>query len=238
MKIEGLIKMVEEFDYDKQTGIDLPAELISRTPKFYKPIVEKRDGKWNDVETVFASIGQVTVQVTPIAMLRAVSSVGVGGKMYVPHFFKEAKEVGAIGEPDTPEYQPVRTAVFYDAPAPKVIEMTPAQNNVILDGMWGVVNNGGTGAGIKIPGFDIAGKTGTAQVAALGKDTGANKDHAWFVSFAPAYKPEIAIIGLIENSGFGGSHAGPAVKGVYEAYLNKKGFDFNQKLDGRAIAKR
>ena len=60
----------------------------------------------------------------------------------------------------------------------------------------------------RIPGFEIAGKTGTAQVAELGKDVGANKDHAWFVSFAPAYKPEIAVIGLVENVGFGGSSRG------------------------------
>ncbi|MBK9154014.1 MAG: hypothetical protein IPM25_07315 [Chloracidobacterium sp.] len=81
---------------------------------------------------------------------------------------------------------------------------------------------GGTAARIAIPGFETAGKTGTAQVAEVGKDVGAKKDHAWFVSFAPAYKPEIAVIALIENVGFGGSHAAPAVKGVYEAYVAKK----------------
>ena len=101
--------------------------------------------------------------------------------------------------------------------------MTPEQNDLVLQGMWGVVNGGGTGAGIRIPGFDIAGKTGTAQVAVVGKDVGGKKDHAWFVSFAPAEKPEIAVIALIENVGFGGSFAAPAAKGVYEAYLIKKG---------------
>ncbi len=78
--------------------------------------------------------------------------------------------------------------------------------------MWSVVNNGGTGAGIRMAGFDIAGKTGTAQVVGLGKDIGKNKDHSWFVSYAPAYKPEIALVALIENSGFGGHHAAPAVR--------------------------
>ncbi len=113
--------------------------------------------------------------------------------------------------------------------------MTPEQNKLVLEGLWGVVNNGGTGARIKIAGFDIAGKTGTAQVAALGKDVGKNKDHAWFVSFAPAYKPEIAVIALIENSGFGGSNAAPAVKAVYEAYLTKNHPNI---LDGQQIAKK
>jgi penicillin-binding protein 2 len=70
-------------------------------------------------------------------------------------------------------------------------------------------------------GFDIAGKTGTAQVVALGKDVGKNKDHSWFVTYAPAYKPEIAMVALIENSGFGGHHAAPAIRGIYDVYYRK-----------------
>jgi penicillin-binding protein 2 len=78
--IDGLIKMVEDFEYDKRTGVDLPNEKISRTPKYYRKAVEKKyGGRWIDIETVFAAIGQVTVDVTPISMLRAVSSIGVGG---------------------------------------------------------------------------------------------------------------------------------------------------------------
>lgn len=224
MGIDGLIKMAETFDFDKPTGVDLPNEKTTRTPKYYRAMKEKQyNGRWPDIETVYASIGQVTVEATPISMIRAVSSIGVKGNMYVPHFLKEFKEIGAVGEPDTLDFIPARPSVFFDHPEPKIIEMTPEQVKIMVDGMWGVVNSGGgTASGVKIPGFDIAGKTGTAQVAELGKDVGANKDHAWFVSFAPAQKPEIAVIGLIENSGFGGSHAGPAVKAVYEAYLLKR----------------
>ncbi|HEX9930015.1 MAG TPA: penicillin-binding protein 2 [Pyrinomonadaceae bacterium] len=221
MGIDGLIKMVETFEYDKPTGVDLPGEYTTRTPKFYRPIIEKRDGRWNDVETVFASIGQVTVQATPISMLRAIASLGVGGKMFVPHLMKEAREAAVMGEPGESGYWEARPLTPYLQPAPKIIEMTPAQNKVIVEGMWGAVNAGGTAAGIKMQNWEIAGKTGTAQVVGLGKDTGANKDHAWFVSFAPAYKPEIAIIGLIENSGFGGRNAAPAARGIYEAYIEK-----------------
>ncbi|HSK64885.1 MAG TPA: penicillin-binding transpeptidase domain-containing protein, partial [Pyrinomonadaceae bacterium] len=50
---------------------------------------------------------------------------------------------------------------------------------------------------------------------------GKNKDHSWFVSYAPAGKPEIAFVALIENSGFGGRHAAPAVRGVYDIYYRK-----------------
>jgi penicillin-binding protein 2 len=222
MGIEGIIKMIENFDYDKRSGIDLPNEKVPQTPKSWMPYILKREGRWSDIRTVYASIGQDTVVVTPISMIRAVSSVGVGGKMYTPHFLKEFRPIGAIGQEGDPSYIPARPGFAYQHPEPKIIQMTPEQNNLVLKGMWGVVNNGGTGASIKIPGFDIAGKMGTAQVAEVGKDVGHNKDHAWFVSFAPAYKPEISVIALVENSGFGASNAAPVVKGVYEAYLAKR----------------
>jgi penicillin-binding protein 2 len=219
MGVEGLIKMVETFEYDKRTGVDLPNEKISQTPKSFKSYIERRDGKWNDIESVFASIGQVTVNVTPISMLRAVSSVGVQGRMYVPHFLKEFREIGAIGKEGSSSFIPARQAFGFQHPEPKIIEMTPAQNALVLKGMWGVVNAGGTAGRLKMANWEMAGKTGTAQNSEIG--SGGAKDHAWFVSFAPAYKPEIAIIALIENSGFGAANAAPAVKGVYDAYLLK-----------------
>jgi penicillin-binding protein 2 len=220
--IDGIIKMVETFGYDKRSGIDLPNEKVPQTPKTWRAYVEKRDGKWPDIETVFASIGQVTVVVTPISMLRAVASVGMRGKEYTPHFLKEFKPIGAVGEEGDANYFPARSGFGFQHPEPRLIELREDQWDVVLKGMWGVVNGGGTAAAIRIPNFEIAGKTGTAQVAALGKDVGGKKDHAWFVSFAPAYKPEIAVLALIENVGFGGSHAAPAVRGVYEAYLAKR----------------
>ena len=226
MGVEGLIKMVEDFGYDKRSGIDLPNEKISQTPKSWMPSIIKREGKWSDIRTVYASIGQDTVVVTPISMLRAVASIGMQGKMYVPHLLREFKAIGAVGEVGDPNYVPGHQAFGFEHPEPKIIEMSPEQNKVVLEGLWGVVNAGGTGARIKIPGFDIAGKTGTAQNSALG--SGGAQDHAWFVSFAPAYKPEIAVIALIENSGFGGSHAAPAVKGVYDAYILKNHPDLNE----------
>ncbi|PYS91798.1 MAG: penicillin-binding protein 2 [Acidobacteria bacterium] len=221
--IEGITEMVEQFDYDKVSGIDLPNEKISQTPKSWRPIVEKREGKWSDIRTVYSGIGQDTVVITPISHLRAIASVGVHGQMYVPHFMKEFKSVSPVGEEGDPNYIPGRQGFTFQHPEAKLIPMTAEQNEMIVRGMWGVVNGGGTAAAIRIPGFDIAGKTGTAQVAELGKDVGGKKDHAWFVSFAPANKPEIAVLALVENVGFGGSFAAPAVKGVYEAYLAKKG---------------
>ncbi len=221
--IEGIIKMVEEFQYDKRTGIDLPNEKISRTPKYYREAVEKRyGGRWVDIETVFASIGQVTVDVTPISMLRGVSSVGVQGKLFTPHFLREFKAIGAVGDKKTSNFVEPRTSFGFKQGEVPQVKMTPEQNKLVLDGMYDVVNGGGTAGSVSLgSAFAIAGKTGTAQVTELGKDKGHLKDHSWFVGFGPAYAPEIAVIAIIENAGFGGSHAGPAVKGVFEAYVDK-----------------
>src|SRR5260370_30914726 len=144
----------------------------------------------------------------------------MGGKLYVPHLLREFK---AIGQLNDSTYRAARTFQPLDSqrPNPKIVPIPEDQHKVVVDGMWGVVNNGGTAARIKLAGFDIAGKTGTAQVAALGKDVGKNKDHSWFVSYAPAYKPEIAIIALIENAGFGSHHAAPAVRAIYDVYYAK-----------------
>ncbi|MEZ5427826.1 MAG: penicillin-binding protein 2 [Pyrinomonadaceae bacterium] len=234
--LEGIIKMVETFDFDKRTGIDLPNEKISQTPKSWRSYVEKRDGKWKDIETVYASIGQVTVVVTPISLLRAISSIGQHGRMYVPHFLKEFKAIGPIGEEGDPNYVPGKESFGFDRPDPKIIQMTPEQNELVLKGMWGVVNAGGTAARLHMENFEIAGKTGTAQNSALG--SGGAKDHAWFISFAPAYKPEIAVVALIENSGFGSTYAVPAVRGVYEAFLRKKGLLSPEEETGKQIAKK
>jgi penicillin-binding protein 2 len=216
MGIQGIMEMVDEFDINKRSGIDLPHEVVSWTPSpEFKARMQPRDPDWRDIDTVYASFGQVYDIVTPIVMLRAVAGIGMGGKLYVPHLFREAK---AIGEPGSPDYRPART---FDRPDPKIVPISEDQHHMVVEGMWGVVNNGGTAARIRMAGFDIAGKTGTAQVVGLGKDTGENKDHAWFVSYAPAFKPEIAAIALIENVGFGGTYAAPAVRAIYDVYYRK-----------------
>ncbi|HYY59437.1 MAG TPA: penicillin-binding protein 2 [Pyrinomonadaceae bacterium] len=216
MGIRGIMDMVEEFDLNKRTGVDLPHELVSWTPSpEFKARFNPRDPEWKDIDTVYASFGQVYDIVTPIALLRAVAGIGVGGQLYVPHLLKEAREVSEIGP------FAARPARAFDHPAPKLVPIPEDQHRMVVEGMWGVVNNGGTAARIKMAGFEIAGKTGTAQVVGLGKDTGENKDHAWFVSYAPAYKPEIAVLALIENVGFGGTHAAPAVRAVYDEYYRK-----------------
>jgi penicillin-binding protein 2 len=221
MTIEGIAAMVDEFDLNKRTGIDLPNEVISFTPsREFKRKNWPRDPDWRDIDTVYASFGQVYDIITPISLLRTISAVSEAGNMYIPHVLKEVRPIGTPGTPDYKGpvgFQPLDSS----RPNPKVIPIPKNIHDVVVDGMWSVVNAGGTAGSIKMDGFDIAGKTGTAQVVSLGKDTGKNKDHSWFVSYAPAFKPEIAMVALIENSGFGGSHAAPAIRGVYNEYYRK-----------------
>jgi penicillin-binding protein 2 len=222
MKIDGIMKMVDEFEFNKRSGIDLPHEIISFTPSpAMKAKFQPKDPEWRDIDTVYASFGQVYDIITPISLVRAISSVAVGGAMYVPHFLKEFKPVGAVSEEGSPDYRPARPAHSFDRPDPKIVFMPEDQHHLVVEGMWGVVNNGGTAGKIKMAEMEIAGKTGTAQVVGLGKDVGANKDHSWFVSFAPAWKPEVAMVALVENVGFGGQFAAPASRAMYDMYYAK-----------------
>ena len=221
MGIDGIVEMVDEFDLNKRTGIDLPNEVVSWTPsREFKRRMQPRDPEWRDIDTVYSSFGQVYDIITPISLLRTIAAVAEDGHMYIPHLLKEVKAIGTPGTADYREavkFQPLDQA----RPNPKVIDIPEDIDYAVVEGMWRVVNAGGTGARIQMAGFDIAGKTGTAQVVGLGKDTGKNKDHSWFVTYAPAYKPEIAMVALIENSGFGGTHAAPAIRGVYDVYYRK-----------------
>jgi penicillin-binding protein 2 len=214
MGIDGIMKMVDEFDLNKPSGIDLPHEVISLTPSpDFKARIQPRDPEWRDIDTVYASFGQGEDVLTPIALIRAVSAIGVGGKLFVPHLLKEIREVDAEAGRGN--------ARIFERTEPKVIPIAENDDELVVRSMWSVVNEGGTAARIRMPGFDIAGKTGTAQVVQNGKDVGDKKDHAWFVSYAPAFKPEISCVALIENSGVGGVHAAPAVRAIYDVYYRK-----------------
>jgi penicillin-binding protein 2 len=92
--------------------------------------------------------------------------------------------------------------------------------------MYGVVNEGGTGARARVPGIEICGKTGTAQLASNDllkslKGDQAMKDNGWFVGFAPRDNPEIVVVALWEG-GLHGSTASPIARDVIKAYFDKK----------------
>jgi penicillin-binding protein 2 len=135
---------------------------------------------------------------------------------------KEVRPIGAVGDdPSHPDYRAARPGHTFDRPQPKILPIPPDQSDVVVKAMWSVVNEAGTATGIKLVGFDIAGKTGTAQVVSLGKEGSEHKDHSWFVSYAPAYKPEIACVAMIENAGLGSRFGAPSVRAIYDVYYAK-----------------
>jgi penicillin-binding protein 2 len=104
--------------------------------------------------------------------------------------------------------------------------LNPDNVEKVVYGMWAVVNEGGTATVAHIPGIDVCGKTGTAQLASndllkARKGDKDMKDNAWFVGFAPRQSPEIVVAALFEN-GQHGNYAAPIVRDVIKAYFDKK----------------
>src|SRR5213078_2027650 len=145
MKLEGIQAMVDEFDLNKRTGIDLPHEVISTTPsREFKARNYPTDPEWKDIDTVYSSFGQGEDVLTPIALLRAHSAIGMKGKMYVPHLLKEVRATPGVGDPGSPDYVPPRPARYFDHPEPKVLGIAPDQSALVIKSMWSVVNEAGT----------------------------------------------------------------------------------------------
>ncbi len=223
--IDNMNRWVKNMGMGQKTGIDLPGELRGTIPsREIKARLNPRDPKWKDFDTVIASIGQGTVAVTPIQLVRAIAGIAADGEYHTPHLLLRADHGGA--QPVTyREDKPVRLAF-----SPKTLE-------TVKSGMWGVVNEGGTGAAARVDGFDVAGKTGTAQVVGVAKAKGHLKDHAWFVSFAPVAHPEIASAVLVENVGWGATYSAPIARVLYETYRGKYHANESARVVARAMAK-
>lgn len=215
MGIERIEHWTEVFRLGQRTGIDLPNERAGIPPsRAWKARVNPRDPVWRDYDTAAASIGQ-GIAITPLQVLRMVSGVAVGGEMATPHLLRRA----AAGVDRLGEWQP---AFAYVDEKRFAVPMTAAVHRAVTRAMWSVVNENGTGGRARVEGFDVCGKTGTAQVARTERAGEKNKDHAWFVSFAPLAEPEIAVVVLAENAGFGGTHAAPRARYIYEAYYQRQ----------------
>jgi penicillin-binding protein 2 len=104
----------------------------------------------------------------------------------------------------------------------------PENAAFVRHALWGVVNDFGTAGVARLPGIDVGGKTGTAQVAQMKGERVKSedlpydlRDHAWFVAFAPVEDPQIAVVAMIEHGGHGGSAAAPIVKAVMQEYFRQ-----------------
>jgi penicillin-binding protein 2 len=215
MGVDMIHSWVSRFGMGKRTGVDLPGEMSGKIPdREWKKRTNPRDPQWKDFDTVLASIGQGSVAVPPLQLLRAEAGIVIGGEFHTPHVLKEAKGT---------QLRPVK---YYDD-RPTEVNLSPMTVETVDYGMWGVINEGGTAGGVGFPReINAGGKTGTAQVIAKEKARGKqHKDHSWFISFAPMHtdqKPEIGVVCVTENGGWGASSSAPKVKMIEGAYFSKK----------------
>jgi penicillin-binding protein 2 len=199
----------------KKTGIDLDNEKAGTIPSTdWKQ--RRFHERWYPAETLSVAIGQGYVAVTPIQLAELAAEVANGGTFYKPQF---VRQIDALDGSVVKSFPPiVENQTRID---PQVLaELRSAMADV-------VAAPNGTGKSARIDGITIAGKTGTAQVVkeaqgARTKETALsdkNRDHGWFMAFAPVDHPKIAIACIIEHSGHGGSTAAPVVKAVMEKYF-------------------
>lgn len=215
-KIDIVHKWAEKLGLVGRTGIDLPNEVPSFIASSQWAKKTRKDGKWYPGETVSVSIGQGAVAVTPMALAMFASTIANGGTLYEPNLVLEVF--------DGKEWKKVAR------PEPRsVTKMDPEHVKAIHEGMWLVVNGAGTGGRARMEGYNVAGKTGTAQanislenLARLSPEARQRfRDHGWWITYAPAAKPEVAGAVFTENSEHGYLSA-PIAKHVLDTYFAKK----------------
>lgn len=201
--IDNIAMYAEMAGLGKKTGVDLPGEAEGVMPSSRWKLRTQRE-KWYAGETISVAIGQGAVSVTPIQLASAIGGIVTGGAWYTPHLIKLAAPTD-----------------------PRRGTLKPESVNTVVAGMYGVVNEGGTGASAAIPGITVSGKTGSAQRVSneLVKSNKAladtMKDNGWFVGFAPRDNPEIVVVTLVE-AGLHGNLAAPISRDVIKAYFDKK----------------
>ena len=210
-----------EFGLGAQTGIDLPNEYRGILPsrewkaKRFAKAKSPSAREWLPGEMVSVSVGQGYNAYTPLQMAHATASLANDGVVYRPHLVKEVLNYNN------------REITKINPNAERTIPFKHDNFEYIKNAMVKVLKPGGTGhrigAGLS---YTMGGKTGTAQVVQIqqGKSYNAaalreqHRDHAWFISFAPVDKPEIAIAVLLENGGWG-ANAAPLARSLTDFYM-------------------
>lgn len=196
--IDRLSREAKLFGLGELTGVDLFGESAGLVPeKTWKERVLKQ--KWYAGETANTVIGQGYLLTTPLQMVRAVGAVATEGKLFTPHIVSRIENI-YIGPKK------------YDQ-----LSIHKEWLRIVKKGLLDVVQSStGTGRIAASDIVSIAGKTGTAQAPR-------GDDHAWFVGYAPADNPKVAIAIIMEHAGHGGAVAAPVAKQVFE-YMQKNGY--------------
>lgn len=224
MGIDKIDTYLAQFGLGSRTGIDLDDESTGILPgKAWKARRFARYGptaqRWLPGDVISIGIGQGYNAYTPLQMASAIATLSEDGIRYRPHL------VAAITDPDTGKTEVIGTSPESRLPFPR------ADFEYVKQGMVEALQTGGTAAraGIGLR-YGMGGKTGTAQV--IGIKQGARyhasatpelqRDHAWFVAFAPVEHPRIAVAVIVENAGFGGQAAAPIARQLFDFYLTGK----------------
>ncbi len=187
------------FNFGQRTHIDLPNEKSGRLPtaKWLKSKNKKlRSFKGRLINY---GIGQGEILATPLQMAAYVATIANGGTYYQPHLVRSVYN----------QLTKKTDILNYDA---KKINIDTKYFDIVKNGMWKVVNAGGTGGVAAVAGVQVCGKTGTAQ-------NSHGLDHSWFVSFAPKKNPKIAMCVFVENAGYGAAVAGPITHKILEEFF-------------------
>ena len=189
------------FGLGAPTGVDLEGERTGLVPdEEWSRRVRKHP--WYPGETISVAIGQGALLTTPLQVAVFAAAVANGGRLVTPH--------------------------LVDAPgraAPRPVALPPGALGPVQRGLWRVVNAGGTGAVARVPGVEVAGKTGTVQVVSheAWQDTSTlpweMRNHAWFASYAPAGRPELVVVVFIEHGGQGSRAAAPLARALHAHYF-------------------
>jgi penicillin-binding protein 2 len=211
LKIGGaaIARYASAFGFGAPTRIDLPGERRGLIPQPKLRRDRRVGGGWHAGETVNMSIGQGAVLVTPMQVARFMSALANGGVLWKPRLVQRItrRDKGVV-------WSDGGTVTGH-------VELSPMVWAFLRQSLWAAVNDGGTGAAARIPGLDIAGKTGTAQTIAKSRaDKG--EDHAWFASFAPVRDPEVVVVVLVERGGKGGQVAAPIARKIFNAIFLEK----------------
>ncbi len=213
MGIDEIYRYAKMLGFGAKTGIDLPGEKTGLVPNpQWKREVRKE--RWQPGETISVSIGQGPLMVTPLQVALYTSIIANRGRKVTPHLLNSQSLAGkrAFSEKDAVD-----------------IELSTFET--VIQGMWEVVNKGGTGWAANVKGFDICGKTGSTQLISTEKDKEKkveeeeeeeeSKTHSWFTGFAPRDNPKIVVTVIIEYGGMGGATAAPLARKLFNSYRRK-----------------
>ena len=201
--IEAIARYARQFGLGGRTGVDLDGERSGLVPDPEWSLRVPRH-RWYPGETLSVAIGQGALLTTPLQLAVLMAAVANGGQLVVPYLVE--------GDPRPSRWTDIEPEVF-------------AQ---LRKALYDVVNEGGSGARARVPDLGVAGKTGTAQVVAQRTRTRSDtlpyeqRDHAWFVSFAPAEQAELVVIVFVEHGGLGSRAAAPIAKALYERYFRDR----------------